>query len=108
MLEPAIGKLVAEVFRLSSRYSTDELVKRVKADPEAYLVSLLLRIKEELPEVSATLKFTVQMGEYESGLQEAGRLLGRPINPAAFIVPPSRKVTKGRPRHRRPRKTTHA
>jgi len=43
----------------------------VQEDPEAWLVSLLERIKKELPEVSATLYNTVDCAFYKERIVKA-------------------------------------
>lgn len=72
MIHPEVKKLLQEVFGLIR----EEDGKRAGEYPEVYLVSLLEKIKERLPEVSAMLAFTVEMGAFNSNLEEARQRLG--------------------------------
>jgi len=71
-LPEPIAKLVQEVF---VKYGEEEDVRTPKEDPEAYLVALLLAIKERLPEMWATLDQTVERATYEERLEEARQYL---------------------------------
>lgn len=71
MLSPTTAKLIQEVFG----YIGEEGRKLAEKDPEACLVNLLQEIKKELPEVSATLRFAVEMATYDKDVEEARRQL---------------------------------
>jgi len=73
MLPKEILNLLKEVFE----YFGEEEKKEVREEPEVYLTSLLSRIKEDLPDVSATLKFTVEEATYHPHLDEAREKLGQ-------------------------------
>mgnify|MGYP001582996268 FL=1 len=51
--------------------------EQVQENPVAYLVSMLLVIKKELPDISAMLSSTVRMASYDRYLEEAKKLLGK-------------------------------
>lgn len=67
MLPKAIVKLVEEVYEF---FGEDDL-EEARKEPEVYLTSLLSKIKEDLPDVSSTLKFTVEESAFHSNLDEA-------------------------------------
>lgn len=67
MLPKEIIDLLEEVFE----YFGEQEKKEAQKEPEVYLVSLLSKIKEDLPDVSAMLEFTVEEATYHSHLDEA-------------------------------------
>lgn len=67
MLTKATAQLVEEVMG----YFGEEKRQKAQEDPEACLVSMLTLIKNELPEVSATLYSTIELATYDGYLQEA-------------------------------------
>jgi len=71
MLSKTTVRLLEEI---AARYG-ERRQQLVREDPEAALVSLLLAIKGELPEVSATLFSTVETGFFRQKRDEAKRLL---------------------------------
>lgn len=80
MLSEPVKQLVQEVFAECYRRDATtgkEVRKEVEEDPEGYLLSLLMTIKEELPEVSAMLHFTVERASFEPNRTKARRLLER-------------------------------
>lgn len=56
--------------------------KKAKEDPEACLLSLLTAIEKELPEVSATLWFTVRSATYDDNVDRAKEKLGKVVQNA--------------------------
>ncbi len=80
MLHPETARLIQEVFAYTDRhdFSTEYESKSLtlaKRDPEACIVSLLQKVKEELPEVSATLYDIIEMGTFEEDVKEARAFL---------------------------------
>lgn len=73
MLPKEITNLLEEVFEFFGEEEREEARK----DPEAYLASLLIKIKEDLPDVSATLKFTVEESTFYENLDEAREKLNQ-------------------------------
>ncbi|MDO8530227.1 MAG: hypothetical protein Q7S10_02365 [bacterium] len=69
MLAPITKKLVEEIFG-SFGNDTEKLAKE---DPEACLVSMLTRIKEQLPNVCATLGLTIEFAAFNKDIKEAKR-----------------------------------
>jgi len=69
MLSKVTAQLVEEIAR---HFGEDDRVK-AREDPEAYLVSMLIWIKKELPEVSAMLYGSIELAGYEENLKEARR-----------------------------------
>lgn len=69
MLSRPTAQLVEEIFA----HFGEEAKQKAKEDPEAYLISMLLVIKKELPLVYATLRATIERARYESYLKEAKR-----------------------------------
>lgn len=80
MVHPEIKKLLQEVF---ARYGEEE-GRRAGEYPEVYLISLLEGIKEDLPEVSATLDNTVDMAGFGSDTERFQKTLA--------VVQPNEKV----------------
>lgn len=74
MISNQVRQLVQDIF---VQMRNPEVHQKVKEDPETYLLSLLTRIKEELPEVSATLRWTVEKSSFGSNLDEV-RMKGKP------------------------------
>jgi len=48
-----------------------EVEEEVRNSPDVFLVSLLLAIRDRLPEVSATLDYTVEKATFQSFLKQA-------------------------------------
>ncbi len=92
MLSKPVEQLLLEV---AAHYG-DRTEQVAKKDPEAYLVSILMRIKEDLPVVSSTLMDTIEMADYDGHLNEAKQLL----SPSAKSPPQKRprSVSKVRPK----------
>lgn len=67
MLPKEIVRLVEEVFGFFGEDEQEE----AKKEPEVYLASLLSKIKEDLPDVSAVLKLTTEEALFEDNLNEA-------------------------------------
>ncbi|OGZ75074.1 MAG: hypothetical protein A3A12_00005 [Candidatus Staskawiczbacteria bacterium RIFCSPLOWO2_01_FULL_43_17b] len=70
MLSRATVQLVEEVFSSFDEPNATRNRMKAKENPEALVVSLLLVLKKELPEVSAMLS-DVEMALYEDNLKEA-------------------------------------
>lgn len=70
-VHPKVKKLLKEVFG----WFSEEEGRRAGEYPEVYLVSLLENIKADLPEVSATLYFTVQMGGFGADTERFKKVL---------------------------------
>lgn len=64
-----INQLVQDIYG----YFGERERQWVKENPESCLVSLLEEIKKELPEVSATLRFTVEFGTIREFKERKGR-----------------------------------
>lgn len=71
MVHPEVKKLLQEVFG----WFSEEEGKRAGEYPEVYLVSLLQHIQDRLPEVSAMLYSTVQMGGFGADTERFKRVL---------------------------------
>jgi len=67
MLSKVTAQLVEEIMG----HFGENQRKKAHNDPEACLISMLTRIKEELPEVSATLYGSIQLTTCDDYLQEA-------------------------------------
>ncbi len=67
MLTKATAQLVEEVMG----HFGEEKREKARDNPEACLIAMLTLIKNELPEVSATLYSTIELATYDGYLQEA-------------------------------------
>ncbi|OGZ69506.1 MAG: hypothetical protein A3D44_03765 [Candidatus Staskawiczbacteria bacterium RIFCSPHIGHO2_02_FULL_42_22] len=67
MLTKATAQLVEEVMG----HFGEEKMKKARENPEACLIAMLTLIKNELPEVSATLYSTIELATYDGYLKEA-------------------------------------
>lgn len=67
MLNKTTAQLVEEVMG----HFSEKARKKAKEDPEACLISMLTLIRNELPEVSATLYSTIGLATCDGYLQEA-------------------------------------
>ncbi len=73
MLSKATAQLVEEVMG----YFGEKERQAAQKEPEACLVSMLTRIKEELPEVSAMLYSSIELATYDKYLQEARKKINQ-------------------------------
>lgn len=71
MLPKEVTDILEDVFGHFGDLKKEE----VRKNPEACLMSLLSTIKEELPDSSRTLRYTVMGASYESSVEEAKKLL---------------------------------
>jgi len=97
MLNPVTAKLIEEVFEFFDTHGFTRVSKKAdlaKNDPEACIVSLLQSIKETLPEISATLYFTVERGAYTESVKEARGFLG-PLAETPLGKTPRKKICRG-------------
>lgn len=67
MLSKAIAQKVEKVMG----YFGESQREKAKKDPEACVLSMLTRIEEELPEVSAMLYSSIELATCDDYLQEA-------------------------------------
>ena len=74
-----VKEMLPRMFARFGKASADDVAK----DPEACVIALLYAIEKDLPEVSATLRFTVETAAYEGNLQKARELLDRAEQPLA-------------------------
>lgn len=73
MLTKEITNLLEEVFE----YFGEEEKEEARKDPEVCLASLLMKIKEDLPDVASTLKWTVEKSTFFDYLDEARKKLNQ-------------------------------
>lgn len=71
MLSKATAQLVEEV----SAHFGERVKKKARENPEAYLISMLQVIKEQLPESWATLEMTIEQAQFDENLDEARQKL---------------------------------
>ena len=67
MVSEATVKLLAEVMG----FFGEEDEQKAKEDPEACIYSMLALIKRELPQVSATLRMSIELTTHNRHLDEA-------------------------------------
>lgn len=72
MISNQVRQLVQDIF-LQSR--NEDVHQEVREDPEAYLISLLTVIKKDLPDISSTLRWTVQSASFDKNLEEVRKKL---------------------------------
>ena len=61
MLPERVRRLIREIY---SQDDNEEVQQKLRDNPEEVLISLLEQIKEDLPDVSSTLGFTVERGTF--------------------------------------------
>ncbi len=96
MLNPETAKLIEEVFEFFDTHGFSRVSKKAdlaKNDPEACIVSLLRRIKERLPVVSATLYDTIERAAYTASVEEARELLV-PLAKTPLEKAPRKKIRR--------------
>ncbi|MBI3332390.1 hypothetical protein HYZ99_05560 [Candidatus Peregrinibacteria bacterium] len=76
MLSERVAKLVRDIY---AKDDNEEVQQKLQEDPEEVLISLLETIKEDLPEVSSTLQFTVEKGTFGliEGSSQRARFFGK-------------------------------
>jgi len=81
-ISPQVKELLEKIYsdpKLISSFGQRSL-ERVRKEPEVHLLSLLIAIAEELPDITSTLRSTVRMGIFDTYENKARALLAQGLD----------------------------